>query len=194
MTKCVFIWSAHPKQGSLSEAIADAYQKGASNNGNSKIRRNNLSEMSFNDSSFTGYDARNVLEPDLKTWQENIEWADHLLFVYPYWWGGMPAQAKSVIDKALTPGFAFKYKNKGLQWDKLLATKTADVIITSDTPPLIDTLLYRKPARRVIKNQVLGFCGIKTKNILQFGSVKTATPRKIDKWILRAERLGFNVS
>ena len=56
---------------------------------------------------------------------------------------------------------------RGMMWDKLFEGKTADVIITADTPTWLDTVLSRKPARRVIKNQVLGFCGIKTKHCLQ---------------------------
>jgi putative NADPH-quinone reductase len=75
-------------------------------------------------------------------------------------------------------------------WDKLLTGKTADVIVTADTPTLIDTLLYLKPARRVMKNQVLEFCGIKTNKVIQFGSVKLASRAKIESWIERAGRLG----
>ena len=51
-------------------------------------------------------------------------------------------------------------------------------------------ITYRKPARRVIKNQVFGFCGIKTKHCLQFGSVKMASDKKINSWITKAEKLG----
>lgn len=189
MAKRIFIWVGHPKSGSLCEGLADAYQAGAAGGG-SDLLRMNLSEMSF-DTGFSGYgDGMPQLEPDLEAWQDAIAWADHLLFVHPYWWGGMPTKAKAVLDRALTPGFGFKYHAKGVAWDKLLKGKTADVIITSDTPPLIDTLLYRKPARRVMRNQVLGFCGVKTKNMVQFGSVKIASEKKLGKWIGRAERMG----
>lgn len=190
MTNRVFIWVGHPKSGSLCEGIADAYQAGAQRNG-SEVRRMNLSEMSFETDSFSGYgETTPPLEPDLKHWQDNIAWADHLLFVHPYWWGGMPTKAKAVLDRALEPGFGFKYHARGVRWDKLLTGKSADAIITSDTPPLIDTLIYRKPARRVMRNQVLGFCGIKTRNVVQFGSVKTASEHKINGWIAQAERMG----
>jgi len=189
MSKRVFVWAAHPKSGSLCEAIADAYQAGAEHEG-SEVRRMNLSDMSF-DMAFEGYgDGAPALEPDLVAWQENIAWADHLLFVHPYWWGAMPTKAKAVLDRALTSGFGFKYHRKGVGWDKLLKGKTADAIITSDTPPLIDTFIYRKPARRVMKNQVLGFCGVKAKNIVQFGSVKVASKKKINNWINRAGQMG----
>lgn len=150
-----------------------------------------LHDMQFGESNFGGYDGnRQTLEPDLLQWQENMKWADHVLVVYPYWWGGMPGRMKSVLDRALLPGFGFKYKDNGLAWDKLLTGKTGDVIITSDTPPLLDRLLYNKPGRRVIRNQVLSFVGIKPRNVVQFGSVKVAKPAKIAGWLNRAAEMG----
>jgi len=190
MPKRIFIWVGHPKSGSLCEGLAGAYEAAASRGG-AEIRRMDLGAMSFDMAGFSGHgDGMPLLEPDLEAWQDAISWADHLLFIHPYWWGAMPAKAKAVLDRALAPGFGFKYRGKGTAWDKLLTGKTADVIITSDTPPLIDKLIYRMPARRAIKNQVLGFCGVKTKNIVQFGSVKTASKNKISKWLRRAKKMG----
>lgn len=197
MPKNIFIWVAHPKAknsnaGTLCEGIADAYQNGAQENG-ATVRRLNLGDMSFT-TDFDGYADAHALESDLSDWQDAIVWADHIVIIHPYWWGAMPTKAKAVLDRALTPGFAYKYHKKGMKWDKLLTGKTADAIITADTPSLIDTLIYKKPARRVIKNQVLGFCGIEAKHIIQFGSVKMATPKKIKHWITRAERLGVKAA
>lgn len=186
--KNIFIWVAHPKAGTLCESLADAYQAGAEREG-SAVRRMDLHAMQF-DPTFEGYKNAAPLEPDLLAWQEAVSWADHVMIIHPYWWGAMPTQAKAVLDRALTPGFAFKYHAHGVKWDRLLAGKTADAIITSDTPPLLDTLLYFQPARRVIKNQVLGFCGIKTKHCIQLGSVKLASDQKIKSWITKAEHLG----
>lgn len=189
MTNRIFIWAAHPKSGSLGEGLADAYQEGAMKAG-AEVRRMNLSAMDF-DPAFEGYGPNApALEPDLVAWQEAVAWADHLFIVHPVWWGAMPAQAKAVLDRALTPGFAYKYHKRGVAWDKLLAGKTADVIITSDTPPLIDSLFYKGSGRQVIKNQVLGFCGIKTRKLLQLGSVKLASPKKIGAWLDRTRRMG----
>lgn len=190
MTKKIFIWVAHPNQSSLCASLADSYQTAAQTAG-AEIRRMNLSEMSFGADTFKGYTGeRAELAPDLKTWQENILWADHVLFVHPYWWAAMPAQAKAVLDQALLPGFAFKYHDKGMGWDKLLEGRTGDAIITSDTPPWLDTIIYNKPARRVIKNQVFSFVGIKPKNIVQFGSVKFNGGKNIPKWLKRSSDMG----
>jgi putative NADPH-quinone reductase len=189
MTRKVFIWVAHPRATSFCSALADAYEAGASEAG-ATIRRMDLNAMRF-DPHFEGYGPdMPALEPDLAAWQENIAWADHLLIVHPYWWGAMPARAKAVLDRALTSGFGFKYHKRGMGWDKLLTGRTADAILTSDTPTLIDTLLYLKPPRRVIRNQVLKFCGIKPRKVVQFGSVKLSDAAKRDRWIERARDMG----
>ena len=189
MKKKIFIWVAHPRAKSLCGKLADAYQEGAKGKGG-QVRRMDLANMVF-DPHFDGYgpDAP-ALEPDLLEWQQNVAWADHLLIVHPYWWGAMPTTAKAVLDRALTSGFGYKYHSRGMGWDKLLTGRTADALITSDTPPLIDTFIYRKPARRVIRNQVLGFCGIKARNVVQFGSVKLADAAKITGWITKAHEMG----
>ena len=189
MTRKIFIWVAHPRATSFCSALADAYEAGAEGAG-ATIRRMDLNAMHF-DPHFEGYGPdMPALEPDLLAWQENIAWADHLLIVHPYWWGAMPARAKAVLDRALTSGFGFKYHKRGMGWDKLLTGRTADAILTSDTPTLIDTLLYLKPPRRVIRNEVLKFCGIKPRKVMQFGSVKLSDAAKRGRWIERARDMG----
>lgn len=189
MTRKIFIWVAHPRATSFCSGLADAYQAGAEAGG-ATVRRMDLNDMRF-DPYFEGYGADvPALEADLVTWQENIAWADHLMIVHPYWWGAMPARAKAVLDRALTSGFAFKYHARGMGWDRLLTGRTADALITSDTPTLIDTLFYLKPPRRVIRNQVLKFCGIKPRKVVQFGSVKLAEDAKRARWIERARTMG----
>ena len=193
MTKRIFIWVAHPKADSLCSSMADAYQAGVEERG-CAVRRMELSDMTF-DLNTDGYGAdAPPLEPDLIAWQAAVAWADHILIVHPYWWGAMPTKAKSVIDRALTPGFAYKYHRRGLAWDKLLTGKTADIVITSDTPPWLDTLLYWRTGRRVLSNQILGFCGVKTRRAVQVGSVKTAAPEKIGRWIAQARTLGLKAA
>lgn len=188
MTKRIFIWVGHPQANTLSQAMGDAYQSGAERAG-AEVRRMDLSDMSF-DPGIDGYRKDAPMEPDLIDWRDNITWANHLFVIHPLWWGAMPATAKAVLDRALTSGFGYKYHGKGMGWDKLLTGRTVDTVITSDTPPLIDTLIYHKPARRVMRNQVLGFCGVKSRKIIQFGSVKMASPKKITGWISKVERLG----
>lgn len=187
--KKVFIWVAHPRAGSLCAALADAYQDGLTVQ-DAEVRRLDLAAMHFSQA-FEGYgEGAPALEPDLARWQAALAWADHVLVIHPLWWGAMPTKAKAVLDRALSPGFGYKYHRRGMGWDKLLSGRTADVIITSDTPPIIDTLIYWRAARRVIKNQVLGFCGIKSRQVTQLGSVKLASAEKIAQWLTQARQMG----
>lgn len=194
MARRIFIWVGHPRKISLCTSLADAYQAGAEAAG-LEVRRMDLADMTLErgDPALIG---RPEDKPgaDLEAWQAAIAWADHVLFVHPYWWAGMPAEAKAVFDRGLSSGFAYRYTGEGASWDKLLADRTGDAIITSDTPPLIDRFFYGRPGRRVMKNQVLKFCGIRPRKILQFGSVKLASEKTRAGWIKRAEKLGASLA
>ncbi|WP_370337038.1 NAD(P)H-dependent oxidoreductase [Parvularcula marina] len=189
MTKHIFIWVAHPREASLSTGLAEAYAAGARRAG-AEVRIQGLWDMAF-EPRMKGFGKdMPALEPDLIQWQQNIAWADHIVVIHPYWWGQMPGLARAVLDRGLTPGFAFKYHARGVKWDKLLEGRTADIVITSDTPPLLDRVFYGQPGLRVLKKQVLEFCGIKVRKALQFGSVKLAGTEKILSWKTRMEKLG----
>lgn len=190
MSAKLFVWVGHPRKDSLSHGLADAFERGAGTQ-NAEIRRMNLHDMEFDTDRFDGYGRKDALEPALWDWRDAVDWCDHMVWIHPYWWGGMPARMKAVVERALTPGFGFKYRGPdSLAWDKLLTGKTADVIITSDTPPWYDTLKNGSPGRKVAKNQVLGFCGVKTINAIQVGPVKIATDKQIANWLAKAYDLG----
>jgi len=57
-----------------------------------------------------GYRKISELEPDLVQMQQDILWANHLVFVYPNWWATFPALLKGFIDRVFVSGFAFKYR------------------------------------------------------------------------------------
>lgn len=91
MAKRIFVFVGHPRATSLSHGLADAYARGALAAG-AEIRRMNLSDMTFDMDLTEGYHARKELEPCLVAWREQTLWANHLAWVYPQWWGGLPAK------------------------------------------------------------------------------------------------------
>lgn len=189
----IFIWVGHPRETSLSHAMADAYERGAREAG-AETRRMNLHDMQFDPDLTNGYHQRKDHEPCLTEWRENILWADHLCWAYPQWWGGMPAKMKGVLDRAFLPGFAMNYHTEDPWWDKLLTGRSADVIITADAPEFFDKLAYGAPAQRQVKKMVLEFSGIKPVRTLQVGTVKTANEQKIQKWLKTAQHRGHKAA
>ncbi|MEM6797640.1 MAG: NAD(P)H-dependent oxidoreductase, partial [Acidobacteriota bacterium] len=128
-------------------------------------------------------------EPDLLEIQEAITWASHLVFFYPIWWGEMPALLKGFFDRILLPGFAFKYREGSPLWDRLLAGRSARVFTTIDTPPWYFRWAYGRAGHRVMKSNILDFCGVRPVEIHSLGSVRKSTPEKRARWIARVRSL-----
>lgn len=181
-----------PKSDSLCHALAEAYALGARTEGH-VVRQIRLGEITFDPVLHEGYDQTQTLEADLLEAQRQIHWAEHLVFVYPVWWGGLPALLKGFLDRVLLPGFAFKYRSNSQLWDKLLSGRTADLLVTQDTPSWYFRWVYGAPAHRQMKRTILGFCGIKTRRLAEFSPVRPSSETQRQNWLRRAELLGSRV-
>jgi putative NADPH-quinone reductase len=125
-----------------------------------------------------GYREVKELEPDLKKAQEDILWADSLVFVFPMWWYSFPAILKGFIDRIFLPSFAFKYSKNGSNFpDKLLKGKKSFLICTSGGPNIYYFFIGNL-ATKTLK-RMLAFCGIKNKKTILFGS-SSGDPEKIN--------------
>jgi putative NADPH-quinone reductase len=178
-----------PKSASLCHALAEAYAQGARSEGH-VVRQLKLGELSFDPVLRDGYDQGQILEPDLLEAQRQIHWAEHLVFVYPVWWGGLPALLKGFFDRVFLPGFAFKYRGQSQLWDKLLSGRTADLLVTLDTPPWYFRWIYGAPAHRQMTRTILGFSGIRTRRLAEFAPVRPSSEEQRQSWLRRAETLG----
>lgn len=118
-------------------------------------------------------DKRDIEMPEnAQKLQKKIEEAEELVFIFPLWWGSMPAILKNFFDTVFASGFAFQYENgrpKGL-----LTEKTAKIIITHDAPSWMYWILSF-PIKKLITKNILSFCGIKTSDFLTFGSISKAS-------------------
>lgn len=189
MSKKILIVLGHPKKDSFCGALAQAYTEATEAAGN-QVRFIALGKINFDPVIRGIYKDSQELEPDLVKAQESIQWAEHLVFVYPTWWGGLPALLKGFLDRVLLPGFAFKYRENSLLWDKLLTGKSAHLIVTMDTPPWYYRIIYRMPGHNQMKRTILGFCGVQPIQITSIGSVKASTEQQRAKWLQQVKQLG----
>ena len=149
-----------------------------------------LGDLDFDPIRREGYGEAPPLEPDLVRAQDDIAWCDHMAWVYPNWWGTMPALMKGFIDRVILPGFAFRYREGKLLWDKLLTGRSARLLVTMDTPPPGYRWVIGRPGHNQMQKSVLGFCGVKPVRISQFGVVKRSSAEKRQKWLHEATKLG----
>ena len=193
MKRKIFILLGHPDNESYCGALAHAYEAGAREEGH-EVRLMSLADMNFNANLEHGYNAIQELEPDLRGFQENIRWAEHVVIVFPVWWGTFPAQLKGLFDRAILPGFGFKYyKKNGIFWRRLLKGKSARLIITMGMPRIAYflTSLYVIPGVRLLKYGILKFCGISPVRASSISRVLAASPEKRERFIAKIKKLGM---
>ena len=180
----------HPLTDSFCAALLDAYVTGARGAG-AEVRLHKLAEKTFDPLLHHAYRKRQELEPDLLAVQEDITWAEHLLFAFPVWWGVPPALMKGFFDRVFLPGFAYRFpEDGGVFQEKLLVGRSARVLCTMDSPPWYYRFLVGAPGLKMMKNSILKFCGVAPVRITSFGSVKLSTAERRAKWLEKAKKLG----
>lgn len=188
MKKKIFLLFGHPDTQARTSKLADAYEAGCRKNGH-EIKRLNLGDLKFDPILHKGYSVIQELEPDLLKVQENIKWADHVVIIYPTWWSAMPALLKGMFDRIWLPGFAFRFKRNGLGWQKFLKGKTARVVTTMDSNPLLLRFMVGDYLNE-IRYAILGFAGIKTK-VTRLGMMKKCTEKRLERYSAKLFKMGM---
>ena len=188
-TKRILIINGHPDKDSFNFGLASAYRKGAEYAG-ATVEEIVIRELKFDPNLHFGYQKRTELEPDLLEAREKINRANHLVFVHPVWWGGLPAIMKGFIDRVFLPGYAFKYRENSVLWDKLLKGRSAHIITTLDQPSWYYWLSVGRPSVNQLKRSTLQFCGIKPVKVTYIGPIRRSTESFRKKMIEKIELLG----
>jgi len=188
--KKILLINGHPDNESFNVALAEAYKKGASKS-DAELREIYIRDLDFNPNLHFGYRKRTELEPDLLNAQEQIMWADHLVWIYPVWWGSVPAIMKGFLDRVLLPGFAFKKREGSVWWDRFLTGKTARIICTMDQPPWYYRIRYGAPSHNAMKKLTMQFCGVKKVRITSIGPIRLSSERFREMWLKRVEKIGL---
>lgn len=188
-TKKIFIFVGNPNNDSLSVLLADAYAASAAKAGH-EVRMTKLADMKFDPILHKGYKVIQQYEPDLAKFQEDVKWSEHFVTFFPIWWSDMPASMKGLIDRAWMPGFAFNMR-KGLipGWIRRLKGRSARVIVTSDSTPLLLWFLFGGNINNYVRG-VLRFSGFAPVRKTWFSGMNKMTPKKVTSFIKKMEKLG----
>jgi 1,4-dihydroxy-2-naphthoate polyprenyltransferase len=189
----VLIIMGHPRHDSLCAAMAAAVELGA-REAEVDVCRLDLGELKFDPNVRTSIHERQIMEPDLQRAQALIRAADHLVIVYPTWWGTTPALVKGFLDRVLAPGFAFTEKEEGRGWNKLLTGKSAHLITTMDTPWWVYRWIYRQPGFNAMSRATLQFCGVSPVRHTHFGPVRSSTVAEREAWLAQARHTGARLA
>ncbi len=188
MSHSVLIIVAHPKTDSLSFTIAKAYESAAKAAGK-QVAFLDLYRDTYQQPWFT-YDKDPYDRKPTDTmlyYQKKISDADEIVFVFPYWWGSMPAILKNFFDWNFSMGFAAVFENgrpKGL-----LSDKHVKVFTSTGTPRFLYTLTgANRRLKQMFKQQIIEFCGMRLDAFEIFGGID-ANGVKVDKILHRVRAL-----
>jgi putative NADPH-quinone reductase len=183
----VLMLLGHLRTGSFCHALARAWRRGAERAG-VELQELELAGLRFDLNVTTRHFADQPVEPDIARARALIARAEHLVLVYPSWWGTMPALLKGFLDRVLAPGFAFAEDGSGFA--PLLSGRTAELVTTMDTPGWVWRWIYGAPGDKAMVRATLGFCGIKVAHIERCGLIKESTPEQRRAWLARVEQRG----
>ena len=107
---------AHPWHGSFNHAILDAITHKLDKE-ELRYQIIDLSAEKFNPAMTTDdlrlYSKGETTDPLVQKYKKMLQHTDELIFIFPIWWGMLPASLKGFFDKVLLRGSAFNYDKNG---------------------------------------------------------------------------------
>lgn len=189
LMKKILVFLGHPTSDSFSGKIAETYTNSAQEAGH-EVERVNVGSLAFDPVLHRGYKEIQQLEPDLLMMQEKIQWADHIVFIYPNWWCSMPALMKGMFDRMWLPGFAFNIDHTTRLRTVHLQGKTARVIIVIGSNSPFKTWWKFGDFTNEIVHGILGFAGIKA-SVTPFGPSEYVSEEKRNSWLEKVKKLAI---
>jgi putative NADPH-quinone reductase len=128
--------------------------------------------------------------PAVRSAQESLVWANHWVILYPLWLGSMPALLKGFLEQTLRPGFAYADSGDAGLPKKLLAGRSARVIVTMGMPALIYRWYFRAHSLKNLERNILRFVGIAPVRHTIIGNIEGISLATRQHWLSRVYRLG----
>jgi putative NADPH-quinone reductase len=184
----VIVGHPDPSPDRFCHALAAAYLEGAAE-AEHETRLVRLAEIDFPLLRSKEDWERGEPPPAIRPAQEALLWADHLVIVYPLWLGDVPALLKGFLEQALRPGLAGEVDPKQ-PWNRLLAGKSARVVVTMGMPRLIYRWFFGAHSLKSLKRSILRFSGVRPIRENVIGGVESIGDMGRRKWLDEMRGLG----
>lgn len=191
MSQRILVIQGHPdrSQPHFAHALAKTYADAASQAGHS-VRELNVAELELPLLRSAESFYHGPLLPTVQRAQQDIEWATHLVVIYPLWLGSMPALLKGFFEQVFRPGFAFDMTSGERRWKKRLKGRSCRIVVTMGMPALVYRWVFGAHSLKSLERNILGFCGIGPIRESVIGMVEGAASRR-ERWLQRMRQYGF---
>ena len=188
----VLIVFTHPNLNSFNHALLEKISAGLNQSGH-EVRVKDLYQENFNpvlNSDDLSQLHQGNIPAKIAAEQEQLLWAEGLVFIYPLWWFTPPAMLKGWFDVTLSNGVAFEYSSTGA--NGLLKHKKALVIITAGASE--DYFMENDSLEisyRPITDGTLAFCGVKDVSHIIYYDIVNRSDEERAEILHKAEKLGM---
>ncbi|HSB99762.1 MAG TPA: NAD(P)H-dependent oxidoreductase [Burkholderiaceae bacterium] len=191
MSKRVLLIQGHPDPagGHYCHALAQAYADGA-RAADHEVRSIDVAQLDFPLLRSQHAWTHEPLPPALAPAQEAIRWADHLVFFFPLWLGGMPALLKGFLEQIAREGFAFAKEDGNPMGHKLLKGRSARLVVTMGMPAPVYRYYFRAHSIKALERNILGFVGIAPIDETLIGAVDNMDDKTRARWFDKLRELG----
>jgi putative NADPH-quinone reductase len=190
MAKRILLIEGHPDPDPARylRALADTYAEGAQEAGH-EVARIVVGTLEI---PFLRSQAEwQAAEPPatLRTCQEAIRRAEHIVILYPLWLGTLPAMLKAFLEQVLRPGFAIGSAGR-LGHVPLLKGRSVRIVITMGMPALVYRWWFGAHSLRSLERNVLRFVGLGPIRETLIGPVEAMGPARRAAWIETLRQIG----
>jgi putative NADPH-quinone reductase len=177
-----------PRPSHFCHALADAYAAGAREAGH-EVRLVSVATLDFPLLRTREEWETRPAPAAIRSCQDDVRWAEHLVIVFPLWLGGLPALLRAFLEQLFRPGFAFAGSlAKG--GTKLLQGRSARVVVTMGMPAPVYRWFFRAHSLKSLERNVLKFCGISPVKETIVGMVESGGVERHDRWLATMRALG----
>jgi len=170
-------------------ALAEAYEQGAKQSKH-PVMRIRAADVTFpiirNKEEYERGDPPDSVRPCL----DALEWATHLVILYPLWLGSVPALLKGLLEQLIRPGFAFSTATLGHWPVKYLRGRSARIVVTMGMPTIAYRLRFGACGSRSLQSAVLATSGFRPVRTTIIGNAERLPKTKREAWIARMRDLG----
>lgn len=190
MPRQIAIIQGHPSPDPdhFCHALAAAYARGCAAAGH-EVREIRVAALDFPLLHTKAQWEHDPPPPAIQRSQETINWAQHLVIIYPLWLGTMPAVLKAFFEQVFRPGFAIGKAEGHRMWAKRLTGRSARIVVTMGMPAVVYRWYFGAHSLKSLERNILGFCGIGPIRESLIGMVEGSEARR-RRWLERLHALG----
>lgn len=179
--------NGHPNPESFHAAIEKTYTEAVQSKHELKVL--SLGKETFDPVLRYGYSKRMEEDPFISESQALVEWADHIVFTFPIWWGDAPSLLRGWIERVFTPNFSYRFE--GVKVTQMLKGRTSDIIVTTRGLRPIHWFIGNFGVMILTRN-LFALTGIRKKKVIRLGGIglipQTDTLKRREQFLAKVQR------